>query len=150
MKPRFWKVSQGPEFFDEAAMIQSVHDQLVYVHKDTRPKGTSERSQGREFADAAVGDYFYLTYGNRGVYLLGQFCGPANLFSAKLDGWLDRPFRLIRVSRNRDPYVGPKKWWAPNENSTFTRVPDSEFAEFENSILRPYFDLSLAAVGYEL
>jgi hypothetical protein len=46
MKPTFWKLSQGTEFFTYEDMLQSVEDRLVYVHKDTAAQGQSSVSQG--------------------------------------------------------------------------------------------------------
>jgi hypothetical protein len=144
MTPNFWKVSHGVEYFHARDMIQAFHDGLVYVHKDTKPKGKSETPQGRAFVNAPTGDYFYLTNGNEGIYLLGQFTGPANVFSSRKVGWLDRPYRLIQASRSWEYYEGPQKWWTPNDRSTFTSVPKDELGLFEDLILKPYFDLNLA------
>lgn len=130
-------------------MLDSIAQRLVYVHKDTKAKGTSAQTQAQDFIDAPIGDYFYLTHGNEGIYVLGQFSGPANLFSSEGEGWLDRPFRHIKSAISRDSYGGPHKWWAPSDNSTFTAVPDSEIALFEQHILQPYFGISLAEFGIE-
>jgi len=149
MKPRFWKLSEGKDFSYQE-VLDSLMNGLVYVHKDTKPKGTSKKTQGEDFVEALIGDYFYLTHGNHGILLLGQFSGPANLFSSLGDGWLDRPFRLIRSSVSPKPYDGQAKWWAPNHNSTFSPVPDNELAMFESSILEPYFGIKLASFGVAL
>ena len=149
MKPKFWKLSQGAAIFTPDQMLDSVAQRLVYVHKDTKAKGTSGQTQADDFITAPIGDYFYLTHGNAGIYVLGQFSGPANLFSTEGDGWLDRPFRVIKSSRSRDSYSGPHKWWAPNDNSTFTAVPESELSLFEEHILQPYFDITLAQYGIQ-
>ena len=143
MKPKFWKLSQGAGIFTFQAMLESVAQGYVLVHKNTPPKGKSSQSQAEDFIAAPIGDYFYLTHGNHGVYLLGQFSGPANLFSTKKGGWLDRPFRLIRVAVAHT-YAGPDRWWAPNHNSTFAEVPDDQLAEFEQHILMPYFGIKFA------
>jgi hypothetical protein len=147
MKPNFWKLSQGATQFNLDAILDSIKLGYVYVHQDTHAKATSSKSQGENFIDAPIGDYFYLTHGNAGIYALGQFSGPANLFSIHGDGWLDRPFRHIRSSLSIAPYEGPRKWWAPNENSTFTAVPDVEVPMFEEHILKPYFGIALADFG---
>ncbi|GGA66934.1 hypothetical protein GCM10011369_05700 [Neiella marina] len=150
MTPRFWKLSQGREFFSFEEISDSIEKGLVYVHADTRAKGKSSVSQGEHFIEAEIGDYFYLTHGNRGVYLLGQFTGPANIFSSKGSGWVDRPFRVIRHAMANGGYGGPQKWWAPNDRSTFTSVPESELPEFEEFILEPFFGICLADYGVEV
>lgn len=148
MKPTFWKLSQGADYFTYEDMLQSIEDRLVYVHKDTPAKGQSSVSQGQAFIDAEIGDYFYLTHGNNGIYVLGQFTGPINFFSSWGNGWADRPFRVIARSKTRERYVGMQKWWAPNDNSTFIKVPVSELSIFEEEILIPFFDLNLKNYGF--
>lgn len=143
MLPKFWKLSQGVGHFSYQEMLDSIESGLVYVHQDTKAKAISSKSQALKFIEAPIGDYFYLTHGNNGVYLLGQFSGAANIFSLKGNGWLDRPFRLIRSSIKRDCYKGAHKWWAPSDNSTFTVVPNDELAQFEKEILSPYFEIKL-------
>lgn len=143
MKPQFWKLSQGAEFFSHEEVLSSLTDGLVYVHKDTRPPGGSNHSPGEDFVNAPTGNYFYLTHGNHGVFCLGQFSGPANIFSRRGAGWLDRPFRIIRMSNQSEKFEGAQKWWTPNFNSTFMRVPEEEVKLFEELLLKPFFDLSL-------
>ena len=126
MTPKFWKISQGPGQFGYDEIISSISNGLVYVHKDTGAKGGSSISQAEDFISAPIGDYFYLTFGNQGMFLIGQFVGPANLFSKYGDGWLERPFKFIFPSVKPDSYTGANKWWSPNDNSTFTPVPAHE------------------------
>ena len=75
MTPGFWKLSQGAKDFAYNEIIESIARGLVYVHKDTAPLGNSAKTQGEDFISAPVGDYFYLTYGNKpgfgGAILLG-------------------------------------------------------------------------------
>lgn len=146
MQPRFWKLSQGKDF-EYREVLESIANGLVYVHKDTAAKGISTATQGQDFVNAETGDYFYLTHGNHCILLLGQFAGPANVFSSYGKGWLDRPFRFIRSSISSKPFKGEPTWWAPNHNSTFIRVPDDKLADFEASILNPYFGIKLRDFG---
>ena len=82
-KPQFYKLSHGTDFFPPTEISLSIQTNLVYVHFSTPAKGRSSNSQGDDFINAEIGDYFYLTYGNRGIMLLGQFTGPANIFPLK-------------------------------------------------------------------
>ena len=148
MKPNFWKLSQGTEFFTYDDMLQSIEDRLVYVHKDTAAQGKSLESQGKAFIEANIGDYFYLTHGNNGVYLLGQFIGPVNYLSSQGEGWSDREFRVIARSKTQEYYTGPQKWWSPNHRSTFIKVPEHELNMFEEEILIPFFDIHLKNYGF--
>lgn len=101
MKPTFWKISQGTEFFNYSEMLKSIDNRLVYVHKDTKGKATSNNTQGHDFINAKIGDYFYLTYGNEGIFILGQFIGPANFFSEHKDGLTDNLDSLhIQIKEN--------------------------------------------------
>ena len=143
MTPRFWKLSHGTEFFSYEHLLTCLEAKIVYVHKDTAAKGGAIVSQGEAFLQAPIGDYFYITHGNQGIYALGQFSGPANILSAKGGGWLDRPYRHIKSSITRDIYSGPQKWWTPDDNSTFMQVPIAEHDLFEQYILSPFFGLAL-------
>jgi len=147
MRPKFWKLSHGAKDFTYEGFLEALHDRLAYIHKDTRPKGTLRHAQGEDFILAPIGDYFYLTHGNQGIYVLGQFSGPANFFSKMGRGWLDRPYRPIKSAILHDSYSGQDKWWAPNHDSTFTAVPDDELRLFESEILTPYFGIKLSTFG---
>ena len=94
------------------------------------------------FRTAAIGDYFYLTFKNKGIYLLGQFSGPANVFCSRRKGWLDRPFRYIRPATEIRKYSGTKSGGHPITfhlcSRTRQRTP-----MFEDLILLPHFGLDL-------
>lgn len=149
MKPKFWKLSQGFEYFTFQELLKSIEDRLVYVGKDTGAKGNNITTQGEDFVKKAeIGDYFYLTHGNSGgIYLLGQITGPANFFSAYPNGWVDRPFRIICHAKNQEIYKGTEKWWTPNHRSTFVQIPEEELNAFEQLILEPYFGITLKDYG---
>jgi len=147
MKPKFWKLSQSPDYFTFEQYSNSIDNKIAYVHTNTGAKGGSAETQANQFINADIGDYFYLTYGNTGIYLLGQFTGPANILSPKGKGWIDRPYRVIRTAKSNSGYTGEQKWWTPNDNSTFIKVKDSELALFEGEILNPFFNITLADYG---
>lgn len=150
MTPNFWKLSQGRDHFSFLDLLQSLEDRLVYVGRDAGALGRSLETQAEWFVSAPVGDYFYLTHGNEGgVYLLGQLTGPANFFSRWSD-WIDRPFRVIARAKNQVFYTDDKRWWAPNFPSTFAPVPAAQLADFEASILTPYFGIKLSEYGIEI
>lgn len=147
MTPNFWKLSQGPGEFGYGEILESIASGLVYVHKDSGAKGGSSRTQAQDFIDAPIGDYFYLTHGNEGMFCIGQFVGPANLFSKYGDGWLERSFKFVFPAVKSDYYLGAHKWWAPNDHSTFTPVPEHELKQFEKEILEPFFSVKLKRFG---
>lgn len=147
MIPIFWKLSQSPDYFSYDELLESIEDKLVYVHQNTGAKGSSNKTQAQDFIEAKIGDYFYLTFGNKGIYLLGQFIGPANILSKKGKGWIDRPFRLIRLPVTLAHYNGIEKWWTPNHLSTFTNVKEDELMLFDELILQPFFGIKLTDYG---
>lgn len=147
MNAIFWKLSHGANEFSYEEFLALLERHVVCVHKDTRPKATSPTSQGQDFVNAKSGDYFYLTHGNAGIFLLGQFTGPANIFSSRGEGWIEREYRVIRPSKSRENYKGDQKWWTPNDNSTFIQVPSKEYSLFEQLILKPYFGIELSHYG---
>ena len=67
---RFWKLSQGIEYFSYQSMLETIESGLVYVHKDTKAKATLLKKQAQDFIDAPIGDYFYLTHGEEIKYHL--------------------------------------------------------------------------------
>jgi len=130
MKPTFWKLLQGAEKSRHDEIIDSIHTQLVYVHKTASRKTKSLNSQTEDFINAEIGDYFYLCHGNQRIYLLGQFTGPVNLFSEYGQGWLDRPFRFIRSSISNKVFKEKQRRWTPNDASTFIKVPEDQIDDF--------------------
>ena len=149
MNARFWKLSHGAAEFPYEEFLALLERHVVCVHKDTKAKATTSSTQGQDFVNTESGDYFYLTHGNQGIFLLGQFTGPANILSSRGDGWVEREYRVIRSSKSRDVYTGEHKWWTPNDNSTFIQVPRAEHALFEQLILKPYFGIELGRYGIE-
>jgi hypothetical protein len=151
MATGFWKLSMaGNDFKTILEVLDWIRQGVVLVHKDTLPKGISQVSQGEHFVESArLGDYFYLCHGNHepSVLLLGQFTGPLNLFCERGNGWAERPFRWLRTSVSTKVYAGSPRWWAPNHNSTFIRVPDEQLTEFEDEIMKPYFAIELKEFG---
>jgi hypothetical protein len=155
---RFWKVSMGPgAYFGEFRHILSVLDWirqgLVLIHRNCGPIGSGE-SQGDKFVDdERIGDYFYLCHGNESpcVLLLGQFRGPITLHRiAHNRPWAARGFRWIKTSIRPECFDSDnKRGWTPNFPSSFFEVPHVELTEFEDRILVPYFDLTLAAIEAE-
>lgn len=142
MTPTFWKLSLGKDYFFLSDVLQCINKGLVALHQKSPGMTGRKTSQAQDFAQAADGDYFYLTHGNEGIYMLGQFTGPVNLFHLSKKEWIERPFRAIAFS-DGEYYDGEAKWWTPNFNSTFIKVPEEEHKLFEEFILKPYFHLKL-------
>ncbi len=153
-KVTFWKLSQsrinnGFLFRD---ILECIDKKMVYIGINTGAIGNSSVTQAEHFVNAKIGDYFYLTHGNEGIYLLGQFTGAANYFNKLAnddhikfanDGYIERSFHLIKFAKDLKEYTGSKHGWTPNQNSTFFQVPSHEYNLFEQEILKPYFDIDL-------
>lgn len=140
--PYFWKISHGNDCIsDEEAKIFEKR-RVIVVHQDTAAKGKSKISQGESFmTNMKKGDYFYLCRGNS-IRLLGRIDSDEVIENPeKKDGWYERSYTVVAESGDTSAYTGDKKWWTPNENSTCISVPEGELQQFEDYILKPYFNI---------
>ncbi len=142
--------SNGSDFATVLDVFDWLRRGVVLVHKNTLPQATSSESQGEQFVDAVRnGEYFYVCNGNQdpSILMLGQFDGPTNYLCERGNGWAERPFRWIKSAVLAKKYDGPDKWWTPNHNSTFVRIPQKDWSLFESEILIPYFGFRLSEFG---
>lgn len=145
---KFYKLSHGTEFFDKDEIQACIDTDIVVVHKDTKPKARTPITQYKNFEDAKAGDFFYSCWGNNQMLLIGQFIDEVvRDYSLDIDpdGWKERSYRIIQEVQVVESYTGIKKWWTPNDPSTFIEVPKSEYEELNKYILRPYFHAELDA-----
>lgn len=143
---KFYKLSHGTEFFNKDEIQACINADIVVVHEATKPKARTPISQYENFKDAKAGDFFYSCWGNDQMLLIGQFIDDdVNEYSLDVDpdGWKERSYRIIQEVQIVTSYSGPKKWWTPNDPSTFIEVPESEYEELNKYILRPYFHAEL-------
>jgi hypothetical protein len=147
-----WKLSMGRgasgrEFSSLEDVNRWINQGLVLVWRPTGPVGGSQQTQGEQFQGAPNRDLFSLCHGNDelGILLLGELTGDASpiVVAGGRDGWYARPFRLIRNVQFTKRYSGVHRVWSPRGVSTFVRVPEKEYAEFESAILEPYFEMSM-------
>ena len=149
-QPVIWKISHGnnrngiPEYLRPTFENRKV----VVVNRGTLPLAGQTVSQGQSYmSEIKKGDYFYLCYSSE-IVLLGQFIEDEPKLNQEMldawndDDWYERSYRVIALSKDRSRYKGAHKWWTPNHNSTCVKVSDNIL--FEQSILKPYFDLTLA------
>ncbi|WP_271855121.1 McrB family protein [Patiriisocius marinus] len=141
-----YKISMGPDYFSEEDISDAINKKLVIVHSDTKPKGRSNKSQAEIFEkDMQIGDYFYLTRGNKGIKILGKITSnaiPASFKELYNEGWLERSFEIIQVSKNNNPYKGIGKYWTPNTVTTCYPVNLTEISQANELIFEPFFNLS--------
>ncbi len=139
--PNFWKISHVNDHISEEEFETFYENRLIVVHKTTAAKGTSKKTQGEDFMTTMKkGDYFYLCRGNS-IRLLGRIDVEEALEnSQKKDNWFERKYTIVAESKDISPYKGKGKWWTPNHNSTCIRIPEDDWAQFEDLILKPYFN----------
>lgn len=142
---KLFKLSQGKDFALEKHKLL-VEKGLVSVHKDTPAMASSSITQGESFINAKIGDYFYLCKGNDFFELIGQFTGEARPSEKELFddlNWYVRSFKTIAKFTKKGKYSGQKKWWTPNNNSTFIEISKKELNLANNIIFNPFFSLSV-------
>ncbi|MEJ8802147.1 McrB family protein [Pontibacter sp. H249] len=138
-----YKISMGD--FNDQEIADCIDQKKIIVHQNTKPLGQMRESQGLVYSTKmSIGDYFYLTPGNRNqaVSLLGRITGPAipaiyNNFGD--DGWLERTFEIVAAPKNKTKYTGKQKWWTPNRNSTCVSISYDELDEANKLLIEPYF-----------
>lgn len=130
-----WKLSHGSHTFSEEEREYSFSAHLAVLHEKTA------MGQANHFMDAPDGTIFYLCHGNA-VQLLGRLSGPASPCEGEPE-WIQRPYEVLKKASFSTPYVVSSKKWTPRGNSTFWKVPQNELPEFEETLLKPYFDISL-------
>ena len=143
LTPSFWKISHGNDCINDDEANAFEKRKVIVVHKDTAAKARAKVTQGEAFMTSMKkGDFFYLCRGNS-IRLLGRIdSDEVEENPEKQDGWCERSYTVIAESKDKSPYTGEKKWWTPNDNSTCIQVPTGEKDQFDDLILRPYFDLS--------
>lgn len=149
--PRIWKVSQSPDYFNKKEYEYCEEQRVIVVNKNTKAKGQSKTSQGEDFMnEMQQGDYFYLCYGNS-IRLLGKIIDNEVVQTIlKSNGWYQRHYEIVKLSSDLKPFVGESKWWTPNHNSTFIEIEESNYLLFEESILKPYFNMTLSDLTKEV
>lgn len=141
-----FKVSMGREHFEPSEVDLAISEKKVLVHSETKPKGRSLKTQGDIFInDMKIGDYFYLTYSNIGIKLLGKLTSvayPATLSEKFIDeGWMERTYEVFKLTQNNESYKGPNKNWVPSNNSTCWEIKSNELQLANKLLFEPYFNI---------
>lgn len=134
-----WKLSHGTSPFTEEEREQLLSERKAVVHSETGKK------QGEHFIDAPIGSLFYLCHGNS-ARLIGQFTTQAKS-SDKGDGWFERSYKVITSAVKHDRYTHNSKYWSPQGNSPFYMVKPRDLPEFEETLLKPFFNTDLVTLG---
>ena len=142
-KLTIWKVSHGKNSFTSEERDQCLAENLAVVH------GNTGRGQGEAFkAKMQVGDIIYVCHGNdAGIKVLGKIVSDAEICE---DDWLQRKYKVLgKSSKPEEKYTGLRRGWSPNYNSTCFDVPNGDLELFEDEILKPFFDTTLADIGVD-
>lgn len=138
-----WKVSHG-DLGGQRGVPRGYHERLLRHHK-VAVYSTTRKGQGEAFRrQMKRHDIFYLCHANE-IILLGEIIsGEVERGRGNLDGWLLRPYRILRRLTATDTrYSGKRFGWTPNYDSTCKLVPLEEHAGFEKRILKPFFGMKL-------
>ncbi|MBK5200446.1 MAG: AAA family ATPase [Spirochaetaceae bacterium] len=144
MNPSIWKINQSSTDFSEQELSDNAYKSRVIIDSTLKAVGPTRLTQSDAFSlKVKKGDYFYLTNDDK-IKLIGQFSSNQATKSLKNSAnWIQRSYIEIANSKDMKAYSSIKKWWTPNINSKFIKVPESDVALFQDLILKPYFDLDL-------
>lgn len=113
--------------------------QVIVLHKDTR------KNQGKFFREELKkGDLFYLCFGSSAIKLIGRVTSDNAVENPEMGGgWIERSYEIVKKSTSNNKFKGSPKWWLPSGNTTIRKIKDSELSEFEEIILKPFFEMTL-------
>lgn len=134
-----WKLSHGPATFTADEQQQLLDSQKVVVDKLAR------KEQGKRFQEVPIGTLFYLCHGNS-IQLLGRFTTAVQPAS-KGETWLERSYEVLFPALKHERYTHNSKLWSPQGNSLFYQVRPRDLPEFEETLLKPFFNKDLIALS---
>lgn len=140
---KIWKLSHG--YNDIPKELSDWLDEHNYLslHESTK------KSQGQHFINQVdIGDIVSLSRSGDLKALVKVTSDILPIENAPFtEGWVFRQYEIIHELPSLKPYHGDKKGWTPNYNGTFFKVPKGEWQEFEEWILKKYYDCSLKDLG---
>jgi 5-methylcytosine-specific restriction protein B len=135
-----WKLSHGGTSFSASELDSLKQQRLAVLYENTGKK------QAKRYIEVPVGTLFYLCHGNS-MQLLGRFTSAVEPSNRADGGWLQRRYEVLKLAIKSDQFDQNAKNWTPRGNSTFWQVKKHELLEFEDMLLRPYFQLNLEDVA---
>ncbi|WP_373072198.1 DUF4357 domain-containing protein [Sulfurimonas sp.] len=139
-KVKIWKLAHSDlgDKYNEA-----LAKNIATIGKNTKAKAQSKKTQAEHFKEANTGDYFFLLKNSNEIELIGKFIDNEVFDTDELrHDYFGRKYEKIHEAKSRQiNYAG--KWWAPSDNSTFIEVPEKDYLEFEEKILKPSFGITL-------
>lgn len=145
--PAFWKMSHGtvstglslPEREDCEKRC------VITMHRYTAGAGSSRILSGDLFEyGLRKGDFIYLCYGGE-VRRLVQITSDDVVQSSLRSGFVERQYKVIAEAKDAGRYPGDgfRRFWTPNQNSTFARIPVEDYQDFEKNLAKPFFGMSV-------
>jgi DNA polymerase III delta prime subunit len=140
---KIWKLSHGYKDISQQQSDWLDEHNYLSLHESTK------KSQGKHFINQVdIGDIISLSRSGDLKALVKITSDILILEDTPFsEGWVFRQYDLIQKLPALTPYGGVKKGWAPTYNGTFFKIPKSEWHEFEESILKKYYDCSLKELG---
>ena len=145
----FWRITHAPKDFSA--------DDWKFFLDSTLILGGSDNYNRDKFKQIHAGDYFYLTHGNNdddgeGIQLFGKIVGELELCTLdKWRGWLQYHYEPIKLTTRANKFYGAAKSWSPyySSNTQIFSVPVDEEQDFEDFILRLYFNMAINPTTHE-
>lgn len=134
---KIWKMSHSGDVTKYREKF--LERQVIVLHKDTR------KNQGKFFREELKkGDLFYLCFGSSAIKLIGRVTSDNVVENPEMGGgWIERSYEIVKKSTSNNKFKGSPKWWLPSGNTTIRKIKDSELSEFEEIILKPFFEMTL-------
>lgn len=130
-----WKVAHSPSDFTPEELEALLANKKVVI------KDSKKDSKKTNLEAISTGALFYLCHGNK-IILLGKFTSKVRPSESK-KGWHEREYEPLFSAIKSERYEHSSKYWTPLGNTFLYQVPDHYLLEFEENLLKPYFDLSL-------
>ena len=145
--PAFWKMSHGTVSTGLSLAEREDCEKrcVITMHRYTSGAGASKILSGDLFEyGLRKGDFVYLCYGGE-VHRLVQIVSDDVVQSSLRSGFVERLYKVVAEAKDAGRYPGDgfRKFWTPNQNSTFARIPVEDYNDFEKHITKPFFGMSV-------
>ena len=145
----FWRITHAPKDF-------SADDWQCLLNENLIVGGSDSYNLGK-FDKIRKGDYFYLDYGNDknnggGVQLFGKIVSePEPCTLPYRSTWKQCRYEIIKPTVRANKFFNPGKSWSPyySSNTQIFSVPANEEQDFEDYILRPFFNMKIDPTTHE-
>ena len=155
----YWKINLNPNEAKSVggAPLFTEDDWKDLAERNLLASPPRNRYGLEKFANIRKGDYFYLMYGNirkeggRGIQLFGKIVSDLEPCTIpKWSDWLQCSYEVIKKTVRADKFYSASTSWTPLYPDTPTfAVPEKDEQDFEDHILRPYFNMKIDPTTHE-